>query len=124
MRNVGGLAGGHRGGAGATRATGERFMHELTSVALEAMGDLYPELRSVAANIHTVIDAEETAFASTLRSGPAIFDASVEENRRRGTDTLSGAQAFQLHDTYGFPIDLTLEMAAEQSLNVDEDGFR
>ena len=86
--------------------------------------ELYPELRSVAANIHTVIDAEETAFASTLRTGTAIFDASVEENRRRGTDKLSGAQAFQLHDTYGFPIDLTLEMAAEQGLNVDEDGFR
>jgi alanyl-tRNA synthetase len=99
-------------------------MHELTSVALEAMEGLYPELRSVAANIHTVIDAEETAFASTLRTGTAIFDASVEENRRRGTDTLSGAQAFQLHDTYGFPIDLTLEMATEQGLNVDEDGFR
>src|ERR1700755_1205609 len=116
--------GGTRGGAGVTPATGERFMHELTSVALEAMEGLYPELRSVAANIHTVIDAEETAFASTLRTGTAIFDASVEENRRRGTDTLSGAQAFQLHDTYGFPIDLTLEMAAEQGLNVDEDGFR
>jgi alanyl-tRNA synthetase len=124
IRNLRVLAGGHRGGAGATPATGERFMHELTSVALEAMEGLYPELRSVAANIHTVIDAEETAFASTLRTGTAIFDASVEENRRRGTDTLSGAQAFQLHDTYGFPIDLTLEMASEQGLNVDEDGFR
>jgi alanyl-tRNA synthetase len=99
-------------------------MHELTSVALEAMEGLYPELRSVAANIRTVIDGEEAAFASTLRTGTAIFDASVEENRRRGTDMLSGAQAFQLHDTYGFPIDLTLEMAAEQGLNVDEDGFR
>src|SRR6266568_3521453 len=124
IRNLRVLAGGHRGGAGATPATGERFMHELTSVALEAMEGLYPELRSVAANIHTVIDAEETAFASTLRTGTAIFDASVEENRRRDTETLSGAQAFQLHDTYGFPIDLTLEMAAEQGLNVDEDGFR
>jgi alanyl-tRNA synthetase len=99
-------------------------MGELNSVALGAMSELYPELRSVAANIRTVIDGEEAAFASTLRTGTAIFDASVEENRRRGTDTLSGAQAFQLHDTYGFPIDLTLEMAAEQGLNVDEDGFR
>jgi alanyl-tRNA synthetase len=124
IRNLRVLAGGHRGGTGATPATGERFMHELTSVALEAMGDLYPELRSVAANIHTVIDAEETAFASTLRTGTAIFDASVEENRRKNSTMLSGAQAFQLHDTYGFPIDLTLEMAAEQGLNVDEDGFR
>ena len=48
----------------------------------------------------------------------------MEENRRRNSSTLSGAQAFQLHDTYGFPIDLTLEMAAEQGLTVDEEGFR
>ena len=88
------------------------------------MAELYPELRSDAANIHTVIDAEEAAFASTLRTGTAIFDASVEENRRRNSSALSGAQAFQLHDTYGFPIDLTLEMAAEQGLTVDEEGFR
>jgi len=121
IRNLRLLAGSQRGG-GAGPATGE--MHELTSVALEAMSPLYPELKSVAANIHTVIDAEEAAFASTLRTGTAIFDASVEENRRRGSTTLSGAQAFQLHDTYGFPIDLTLEMAAEQGLTVDEEGFR
>ena len=124
IRNLRLLSGGQRGGAGATPAAGERFMHELTSVALDAMGELYPELRSVAANIHTVIDAEEVAFASTLRTGTAIFDVSVEENRRKHSTALSGAQAFQLHDTYGFPIDLTLEMAAEQGLTVDEDGFR
>ena len=123
IRNLRLLAGGQRGG-GAAPAVGERFMHELTSVALEVMSPLYPELKSVAANIHTVIDAEEAAFASTLRTGTAIFDASVEENRRRGSTTLSGSQAFQLHDTYGFPIDLTLEMAAEQGLSVDEEGFR
>ena len=86
--------------------------------------DQYPELRRDAANIHTVIDAEEAAFAGTLRTGTAIFDAAVEEIRRRHSTALSGAQAFQLHDTYGFPIDLTLEMAAEQGLTVDEDGFR
>jgi alanyl-tRNA synthetase len=71
-----------------------------------------------------VIDAEEAAFAATLRTGTAIFDAAVGEVRRRGADTLSGEQAFQLHDTYGFPVDLTLEMAAEQGLYVDEEGFR
>src|ERR1700750_2984199 len=124
IRNLRVLAGGHRGGAGATPAAGDRFMHDLTSVALEAMSELYPELRSVGANIHTVIDAEEAAFASTLRTGTAIFDASVEEIRRKNSTTLSGSQAFQLHDTYGFPIDLTLEMASEQGLSVDEDGFR
>jgi len=124
IRNLRLLAGGQRGGGGATPAAGEHFMHELTSVTLEAMSRLYPELRTVGPNIHTVIDAEEAAFASTLRTGTAIFDASVEENRRRNSTALSGEQAFQLHDTYGFPIDLTLEMAAEQGLTVDEEGFR
>ena len=122
IRNLRLLAGSQRGGGGA--AQGERFMPELTSVTIEAMAPLYPELRRDAANIRTVLDAEEAAFASTLRTGTAIFDASVEENRRKNSATLSGAQAFQLHDTYGFPIDLTLEMAAEQGLTVDEEGFR
>jgi len=71
-----------------------------------------------------VIDAEESAFSSTLRTGTAIFDAAVEETRRGGAQAIAGSQAFQLHDTYGFPIDLTLEMAAEQGLQVDEPEFR
>ncbi|MGH3151451.1 MAG: alanine--tRNA ligase-related protein, partial [Streptosporangiaceae bacterium] len=122
IRNLRLLAGAQRGGGGS--ATGERFMHDLTAVAIEAMAPLYPELRRDAANIHTVIDAEEAAFGSTLRTGTAIFEAAVEENRRKSLATISGPQAFQLHDTYGFPIDLTLEMAAEQGLSVDEEGFR
>ena len=71
-----------------------------------------------------MIDAEESTFLSTLRTGSAIFDAAVGESKRRGAAALSGEQAFQLHDTYGFPIDLTLEMASEQGLQVDEEGFR
>jgi alanyl-tRNA synthetase len=113
------LAGGQRGGG----ADG-RFLHELADTALQAMADLYPELRSEAPRILGVIDAEEATFLSTLRTGSAIFDAAVGETRRRGAATLSGEQAFQLHDTYGFPIDLTLEMASEQGLAVDEAGFR
>jgi len=131
IRNLRLLAGGQRGGDGGTSGrgghepgSGERFMHELTSVAIEAMAPQYPELRRDAANIHTVIDAEEAAFLTTLRTGTAIFDAAIEETRRRHSATLPGEQAFQLHDTYGFPIDLTLEMAAEQGLSVDEEGFR
>jgi alanyl-tRNA synthetase len=120
IRNLRLLAGGQRGGG----PSGERYMHDLTTVAIEAMRELYPELQRDAANIHTVIDGEEVAFSSTLRTGTAIFEAAVEENKRKNLRTLSGAQAFQLHDTYGFPIDLTLEMAAEQGLSVDEEGFR
>ncbi|MFZ0753989.1 MAG: alanine--tRNA ligase, partial [Trebonia sp.] len=121
IRNLRLLAGGQRGG-GAPTGTG--FMHELTSVAIEAMGEQFPELHADAAHIHAVVDAEDAAFASTLRTGTAIFDVTVEEARRKKSSVLSGEQAFQLHDTYGFPIDLTLEMAAEQGLSVDEDGFR
>ena len=121
IRNLRLLAGGQRGG-GAPTGTG--FMHELTSVAIDAMGEQFPELHADAAHIHAVVDAEEAAFASTLRTGTAIFDVTVEETRRKKSSVLSGEQAFQLHDTYGFPIDLTLEMAAEQGLSVDEDGFR
>jgi alanyl-tRNA synthetase len=121
IRNLRLLAGSQRGG-GAPTGTG--FMHELTSVAIGAMGEQFPELHADAAHVHAVVDAEEAAFASTLRTGTAIFDVAVEETRRKKASVLSGEQAFQLHDTYGFPIDLTLEMAAEQGLSVDEDGFR
>ncbi|MFI0453016.1 alanine--tRNA ligase [Actinomadura sp. 6N118] len=100
------------------------LMHELAAVAIQTMGQQYPDLIRTAANIHTVIDAEEESFLQTLRTGTAIFDAAVEETRRSGRPSLAGDQAFKLHDTYGFPIDLTLEMASEQGLQVDEEGFR
>jgi alanyl-tRNA synthetase len=102
----------------------ERYLHELTEAAIEGMGETFPGLRADAAHIHTVIDAEELSFLATLRTGTAIFDASAEEAKRRKAPVVSGAQAFTLHDTYGFPIDLTLEMAAEQGLSVDEAEFR
>src|SRR5262252_8469067 len=119
------LSGAQRGGYGSGRGgADENFMHELSAVAIGALGEQYPELIRDAPNIHPVIDAEEAAFSATLRTGSAIFDAAVEETRRGSRETIGGAQAFQLHDTYGFPIDLTLEMAAEQGLAVDEAGFR
>ncbi len=128
IRNLRLLSGGHRGGAGGvpSRRGGENehFLHELTSVAIAAMAPQFPELTADAPKIQAVIDAEEAAFVSTLRTGTAIFDAAVGEVKRRGTPALTGDQAFQLHDTYGFPIDLTLEMASEQGLTVDEEGFR
>jgi alanyl-tRNA synthetase len=118
------LSGAQRGGSGGSGRDDERYLHELASAAIEGLGDQYPELHTDAPHIHTVIDAEETAFLGTLRTGTAIFDAAVEETRRRGSQTVRGDLAFQLHDTYGFPIDLTLEMAAEQGLAVDEPEFR
>jgi alanyl-tRNA synthetase len=127
IRNLRLLSGGQRGGAGGVPSArgedGERYLHELTATAIGAMGAQFGELHEEAPRIHGVIDAEEAAFAATLRTGTAIFDAAVGEAKRRG-GVLPGQQAFQLHDTYGFPIDLTLEMASEQGLTVDEEGFR
>jgi alanyl-tRNA synthetase len=127
IRNLRLLSGAQRGGAGGSgggNRNEQRFLHELSAVAIEAMADQYPELERDAARIQSVIDAEEESFLGTIRKGTAIFEAAVEEAKRRGERALAGEQAFQLHDTYGFPIDLTLEMASEQGLNVDEEGFR
>ena len=93
VRNLRLLAGSQRGGSGGSQdrgGHGERYLHELASSAIDALGDQYPELRRDAPNIHTVIDAEEAAFLGTLRTGTAIFDAAVEETRRRGSRSLAG----------------------------------
>ena len=100
------------------------FLHELTEVSIDAMKDIYPDLLDKAGVIHGVIDNEERNFADTLRAGTTLFGRAAERTRAEGGTVFSGADAFQLHDTYGFPIDLTLEMAAEQGLSVDEGAFR
>ncbi|MEU7783755.1 alanine--tRNA ligase [Amycolatopsis sp. NPDC049159] len=102
----------------------EPVLQSFASVVRDTMGPTYPELVSGFDRINEVVRIEEEAFLSTLTSGSRIFDMAAEETKRGGGDVLAGDKAFQLHDTYGFPIDLTLEMAAEQGLTVDEDGFR
>jgi alanyl-tRNA synthetase len=97
---------------------------ELLPVARDCMAPSYPELAEEFGRISTYAYAEEEAFLSTLRAGTTILDSAITETKRSGGAKLSGAQAFQLHDTYGFPIDLTLEIASEQGLDVDQDGFR
>lgn len=102
----------------------EPTVHELVARTIEVMSPTYPDLASDATRIDTVAVAEEASFLRTLKSGTAIFDTAVDETRRAGSTVLPGDRAFQLHDTYGFPINLTLEMAEEQGLSVDEDEFR
>ena len=102
----------------------EPTIRELVSTTIEVMGPQYPELELERTRIHAVAEAEEDAFLTTLRAGTQIFDTAADRTRERGSTTLSGDDAFKLHDTYGFPIDLTLEMASESGLRVDEDGFR
>ena len=102
----------------------EPTMGELIDTAIAQMAPQYPELNDQHVRIRQVAVGEESAFLQTLRTGSAIFDTAVASVRTNGGSTLSGEQAFALHDTYGFPIDLTLELAAEQGLEVDEPGFR
>ncbi len=97
---------------------------ELTTVSKDVMKASYPELEAEFSRIGQVVAAEEEAFRHTLASGTTILDVAVTAAKKSGASTLGGAKAFQLHDTYGFPIDLTLEMAAEQGLSVDEGEFR
>src|SRR3712207_1887554 len=97
---------------------------ELLPVSRDAMGASYPDLVADFDRISAVAHAEEEAFRRTLTSGTALFDTAVAQAKAAGTPSLSGEQAFSLHDTYGFPIDVTLEMAAEQGVTVDEEGFR
>ncbi|MBM2623711.1 alanine--tRNA ligase [Actinoplanes sp. LDG1-06] len=102
----------------------ERALPELLPVARDCMAPSYPELAEEFGRISTYAYAEEDAFLSTLRAGTTILDTAISDTRAKGGKALSGDQAFQLHDTYGFPIDLTLEIAQEQGLEVDQDGFR
>ncbi|WP_033341777.1 alanine--tRNA ligase [Catenuloplanes japonicus] len=102
----------------------DKALPELLPVARDCMSPSYPELAEEFDRISTYAYAEEDAFLATLRSGTTILDTAIAETKSAGGAKLSGDKAFQLHDTYGFPIDLTLEIAAEQGLSVDDEGFR
>jgi alanyl-tRNA synthetase len=97
---------------------------ELMITVRDAMGPSYPELVTDFDRIQRIAVAEETAFNRTLASGSRLFEEAADSTKSSGSTVLSGTDAFTLHDTYGFPIELTLEMAAESGLSVDEEGFR
>ncbi|ORB86710.1 alanine--tRNA ligase [Mycobacterium kansasii] len=97
---------------------------DLMATVRDAMGPSYPELVNDFDRINRIAVAEETAFNRTLASGSRLFDEVAGTTKAKGASVVSGSDAFTLHDTYGFPIELTLEMAAESGLRVDETGFR
>ena len=99
-------------------------MSELTIAAIGAMGAQYPELVTDQNRILSVSASEEESFLQTLKSGTQIFDLASVALKKSKQTLLPGEDVFKLHDTYGFPFDLTLEMAREEGLEVDEDGFR
>jgi alanyl-tRNA synthetase len=103
--------------------TNDPIMSELTMAAIGAMGPQYPELISDQKRILAVTVSEEESFLQTLKSGTQIFDVASTQLKKEKKSILPGEEVFKLHDTYGFPFDLTLEMAREEGLEVDEAGF-
>ncbi|ORA12909.1 alanine--tRNA ligase [Mycobacterium arosiense] len=97
---------------------------DLMATVRDAMGPSYPELVADFDRIRRIAVAEETAFNRTLAAGSKLFDEVAGTTKASGAKAISGSDAFTLHDTYGFPIELTLEMASEAGLHVDEVGFR
>jgi len=102
----------------------EPIVGDLMATVRDAMGPSYPELVADFDRIRRIAVAEETAFNRTLASGSKLFEEVAGATKAAGAKVVSGSDAFTLHDTYGFPIELTLEMAAEAGLQVDEIGFR
>ncbi len=100
-----------------------QVLPQLMPVARDAMAPSYPELATDYDRISMIAYGEEEAFSRTLAAGTTILDLAVREVRESAAGTLPGDRAFVLHDTYGFPIDLTIEMAAEAGLSVDEAEF-
>lgn len=95
----------------------------LLPVSKDAMKEIYPQVEQNFSTISNIAYGEEESFRRTLVAGTQIFDVAVAKAKQKSGE-LSGKDAFELHDTYGFPIDLTLEMAQEQGVKVDEKGFR
>ena len=101
----------------------EPTLRELCATTIDAMAPQYPELNAERSRILSVVAEEEAAFASTLRAGTTLFDQAAATVKASGSSSVPGETAFRLHDTFGFPIDLTLEMADEAGLQVDTDEF-
>jgi len=101
----------------------EPFLFQVVDTVIQENGGHYPELRERQDYITKVIRVEEENFAKTIDGGLKIFGEMLAEHQAKGEKTFSGADAFKLYDTYGFPIDLTLEMVEEQGMSVDEAEF-
>lgn len=102
----------------------EPLMGEIADLVVVKFGDQYPELRARRSEIQRIIQREEAAFDRTLSVGMNRFETLLESLAEQQVSVIPGEEAFRLHDTYGFPIDLTVELAATQGYQVDLDGFR
>ena len=99
------------------------FLHQVVGTVIDLMGQAYPALVDNRAFIDKVIKSEEERFGETLDTGLGLLDQAVSKARAAGQDTLDGEVAFKLYDTFGFPLDLTMTIAAEYGMAVDQAGF-
>ena len=102
----------------------EPFLYQVCDTVIHENEGHYPELRERQDYITKVIRVEEENFAKTIDGGLKIFSDMLEGHKAKGEQVFSGTDAFKLYDTYGFPMDLTMEMVAEQGMTLDEEGFR
>ena len=100
-----------------------KFLGELVQTVIDASKTAYPELEEKRDYITTIVKKEEERFHATIDNGLVVLGKYIEDAKAEGKTEIAGEDAFKLHDTYGFPLDLTVEMAAEQGLGVDTDGF-
>lgn len=101
----------------------EPFLYTLVDILSDTMGSVFPEIISRKDHVKRIIKAEEESFNRTLDKGISLFDEIAARAKADGSNKVSGADAFKLYDTFGFPVDLTRVMSAEQKLEVDEAGF-
>jgi len=99
------------------------FVVEAAKTTIQQMGYIYPEIAQKRDFIIKVIEAEEAKFNETLSTGLELLDETVEELARKGENKISGEEAFKLYDTYGFPVELTAEIATERGFSVNLEGF-
>ncbi|MDE7220052.1 MAG: alanine--tRNA ligase [Oscillospiraceae bacterium] len=100
------------------------FLYEVCATVIQENEMAYPDLREKESYITRVIRMEEESFAKTIDGGMKIFTEMLDGHKAKGEKTFSGADAFKLYDTYGFPIDLTVEMVEEEGMTVDQDAFK
>jgi alanyl-tRNA synthetase len=100
------------------------ILNELVPAVMSIMEDRYPYLKEKTEQITLIIESEEESFINTLASGISILNEIIDETRKKKSPKISGVDAFKLYDTYGFPLALTMEIAEEEGLSVDEEGFK
>ncbi len=99
------------------------FLAGIADKVIDCFGDAYPNLKEKQDYIRKVISLEEERFYATIDQGTSILEGYMEQARKDGSNTLTGEMVFKLHDTYGFPLDLTREIASEKVIAIDEEGF-